>query len=72
MSNLLKNKKFSLATLLSNTPRYIDDLCFLNYKHFVSIIDSIYSADLNAERSGEDDKSVEYLDIQLKVTESNL
>ena len=72
MSNLLKNKKFSLAIALSNSSRYIDDVCFLNYKHFVSIVDSIYPADLIAERSGEEDKKVEYLDVQMKETNSNL
>ena len=72
MSNLIKNKKFGLARLLSNTSRYIDDLCFLNYKHFVSIMDNIYPADLIAERSGSDDKAVEYLDMNLKINNSGL
>ena len=72
MSSLLKNKKFGLARLLSNTSRYIDDLCFINYRNFVSIIDSIYPSELSAERNGEDNKNVEYLDVKLKVADGNL
>ena len=37
MGKIIKDKKYGLAKLLSNTSRYIDDLCFINYKHFVSL-----------------------------------
>ena len=72
MSDLLKSKKFGLARLLSYTSRYIDDLCFLNYKHFDSIRDKIYPSDLLAERSGDNDKLVDYLDVQLEVGDQTL
>ena len=50
MTNLLKNKKFGFAKLLSNTSRYIDNLYILNYKHFGSIKDHIYPRDLIAKK----------------------
>ena len=65
MTNLLKNKKFGLAKLLSSTSRYIDDVCLLNYKHFDLIIDRIYPSDLIAERNGDDEKIVDYLDVKI-------
>ena len=69
MSSLLKEKKFNLAKLLSNTTRYIDGLCFFNYKYFHSIKDKIYPLDLAADRNGNDDKAVSYLDVKLVVQE---
>ena len=67
MKNLISDKKFGLAALLSRTSRYIDDLGIVNYKHFDSLLSRIYPLDLVAERSGGNDKEVEYLDIQLCV-----
>ena len=67
MSNLVKNKKFGLARLLSHTCRYIDDLCIVNYKHFHNLINVIYPEDLIAERSGSNDKYVDYLDVKVEV-----
>ena len=67
MSSLVKNKKFGLAKLLSNTSRYIDDLCIVNYKHFHLLIDSIYPKDLIAERNGDDDKNADYLDVKINI-----
>ena len=66
-SSLVKNKKFGLAKLLSNTSRYIDDLCIVNYKHFHLLIDNIYPKDLIAERNGDDDKNADYLDIKINI-----
>ena len=59
MTNLLKDKKFGSAKLLSNTSR------FFNYKHFASIMNNIYTTDLIAERNRNNDKVVEYLHVEL-------
>ena len=67
MRELLKNKKISLARLLSNNSRYVDDINIVNYKNFNNIIADIYPTDLKVERSGEDDKEVNYLDIKIIV-----
>ena len=72
MSSLLKDKKFGLARLLSNTSRYIDDLCFINYKGFDNIKSKIYPSDLIAERSGNNDYCVTYLDVKLTISEGNV
>ena len=72
MSELLKDKKFGLARLLSNTSRYIDDLCFLNYKHFHCIMDKIYPTELIAERNGTNDKLVDYLDVKVSIIDQQL
>ena len=69
MTNLIKNKKFGLAKLLSNTSRYIDDLCIVNYRHFHSLIKDIYPEDLIAERSGANDKNVDYLDVKISISD---
>ena len=72
MQNLLKNKKMGLAKLLSNTSRYIDDICIINYKHFNQIIKHIYPSSLEASRSGSNNKEVEYLDVKLSITNDGL
>ena len=72
MKSLLSNKKFGLAKLLSNTTRYIDDVCLFNYKHFDSLLPKIYPADLIAERNGNNNTSVDYLDVKLEVCHDGL
>lgn len=72
MKQLVKEKKFGLAKLLSNTSRYIDDICVVNYKHFNSLIPKIYPADLVADRNGENDKNVVYLDVRIKINNDGL
>ena len=66
MKQLVKNKKFGLAKLLSNTSRYIDDICVINYKHFDGLLDEIYPVSLVAERNGSNDRDVVYLDVKLQ------
>ena len=68
MKQLLKNKKFNLAKLLSNNSRYVDDINIINYKHFKNISADIYTKDLQIERSGEDDKEINYLDIKITIS----
>ena len=72
MKELVKEKKFGLAKLLSHTSRYIDDICVINYKHFDSLIHRIYPTDLVAERNGDNDKSVMYLDVKLQIYDNEL
>ena len=67
MINLIKDKKFSLAKLLSNNTRYVDDLGTLNYLHFDKLIPKIYPSDLKMERSGNDNKNVNYLDVNIQI-----
>ena len=63
MKELINEKKFGIARLLSRTSRYIDDICVLNYKHLNSILCNIYPSDLIAERSGVNNKTDNYLDV---------
>ena len=70
MTRLIKEKKFSLAKLLSKNCRYVDDLNTMNYLHFSNLIRSIYPPDLLMERSGDDNKSVNYLDINISMNNS--
>ena len=72
IKNLIKKTNFGLARLLSNTSRYIDDLCIINYKHFENLITDIYPSTLIASRSGTNDKEVEYLDVKLTINETGL
>ena len=72
MKQLLKIKKFGLAKLLSNNSRYVDDINVINYKNFQSVIKDIYSCDLQVERSGADDKNINYLDVNIKINENGV
>jgi len=72
MQNLIKTKKYHLARLLSPTSRYIDDICVVNYKHFNSLIQRIYPPDLLAERNGDNNKEVVYLDVKIQISQNSL
>ena len=72
MKQLLKNRKFNLAKLLSNNSRYVDDINIINYKHFKNISADIYTKDLQIERSGEDDKEINYLDIKITISDNGI
>ena len=72
MTDLIKDKKTGLARLLSNTSRYIDDICIINYTSFGSRIPLIYPDSLEASRSGHDDKCAEYLDVKLEISKDGL
>ena len=67
MKKLVSSKKFGLAKLMSCNTRYIDDLCIFNYKHFDGLLAQIYPDDLIAERNGNNDKCVSYLDVNINV-----
>ena len=72
MKQLVKNKKFGLAKLLSYNSRYIDVICVINYKHFEALIPKIYPVDLIADRNGTDDKSAIYLDTRVEISDNGL
>ena len=72
MKQLLRNKKIGLARLLSHSSRYVDDINIVNYKNFSNIIKDIYSHDLKVERSGADDKNINYLDINIIINEDGI
>ena len=67
MTGLIKEKKFNLAKILSNNGRYVDDLNTQNYLHFESLIPRIYPPDLKMERAGDDNKDINYLDINITI-----
>jgi hypothetical protein len=72
MQALLKQKKFSLARILSNTQRYVDDLITLNYLNFHSLISTIYPPSLEMVRSGNDNKNVNYLDLNVIIQQGGI
>ena len=72
MISLTKDKKFSLAKLLSNNTRYVDDLATLNYLHFHNLISQIYPSDLKMERSGNNNKDVNYLDVNIQIGDNRV
>ena len=71
MIQLLKDKKMNLAKLLSNNCRYIDDISIINYKAFDKLVNKIYPQELIACRNGNDNKHIQYLDIDITVTGTN-
>ena len=72
MKTLLSNKKLNLAKLLSSNCRYVDDLSIFNYLNFDNLISEIYPSDLAMERSGDNNKSINYLDIKINIGDSSL
>ena len=72
MKALLKDKKFSLAKLLSNNSRYVDDVNVVNYKSFHDKAKEIYPMDLILERSGENDKDLAYLDVRITIQDDKI
>ena len=72
MQSLLKAKKLNLAKLLSNNCRYVDDLITVNYLNFENLIASIYPSDLKMERSGNDNKLINYLDITIDIGDNSI
>ena len=68
MNDLLKQKKFGLAKKLSNISRYIDDIAVVDYKWFERWLSIIYPESLVANRSGELDTCVNYLDININIS----
>ena len=69
IQNLMQQKKLNLAKILSNNCRYVDDLITMNYLHFQNIISEIYPPSLEMERSGEDNRNINYLDLNIKIEE---
>ena len=72
MKRLLQEKKLRLAKLLSNNRRYVDDLATINYLYFHNIIKDIYPQSLEMERAGNDNKHINYLDLNINITEEGL
>lgn len=72
MMNILKEKKLGLAKLLSNTVRYVDDICVINYTNFDKLVPQIYPIELIAEREGTNNKHIVYLDIELQIQEKEV
>ena len=72
MQKLLREKRLNLAKSLSNNTRYIDDICVFNYKKINNLLSDTYPTALIAERSGNDDKHVVYLEIDITITLSGI
>ena len=68
----MKNKKFVLAKILSKIRRYVDDLITINYLNFQNLIKAIYPPSLEMERSGNDNKNVNYLDLNIDIKHSSI
>ena len=67
MKNLLKQKRFGLAKILSNIKRYVDDVIIFNYLYFHNLIRSIYPPSLDMERVGSNNKNVNYLELNVNI-----
>jgi hypothetical protein len=72
MKKLLKEKKLGLAKLLSSNKRYVDDLATINYLYFHNIIKDIYPQSLEMERAGDNNKQINYLDLNINITNEGL
>ena len=72
MKRLLQEKKLGLAKLLSNNKRYVDDLAIINYLYFHNIIKDIYPQSLEMERAGNNNKHINYLDLNIDISDEGL
>ena len=62
-----KNRNWNLAKRLSNNSRYIDDLIAINYEHFGNIFSRIYPKSLLMKRVGDNNKNLNYLDLNIVI-----
>ena len=69
MRSLVKDKKWNLAKLLSRNSRYVDDLITLNYTNFGKLYSEIYPVGLLMERSGDNNRVINYLDLNITFDE---
>ena len=70
IKSLMQQKKLNLAKILSNNCRYVDDLITINYLKFQDRIADIYPQSLEMERSGDNNKDVNYLDLHIQIREN--
>ena len=72
MSNLQKYKRFDLIDKFNDTSRYLDDIFTINNPAFVEHIPDIYPRELQLNKANTSDIETSFLDLNIKVFDSNI
>ena len=72
MSALQKSKRFDLIDMFNDTSRYLDDIFTIDNPEFEKHIPDIYPAELQLNKANTSDKETSFLDLNIKVTGSDI
>ena len=72
MSDLQKSKRFDLIDMFNDTSRYLDDIFTIDNPEFEKHIPDIYPAELQLNKANTSDKETSFLDLNIKVIDSDI
>ena len=72
MSNLHKSKKYDFINMFNDTSRYLDDIFTIDNPEFTKHIPKIYPTELQLNKENTSDKETSFLDLNVKVIDSDV
>ena len=72
MSDLHKSKRHDFIDMFNDTSRYLDDIITINNPEFEKYIPDIYPAELQFNKANTSDKETSFLDLNIKVIDSDI
>ena len=72
MSNLHKSKQHDLIDMFNDTSRYLDDIFTIDNPEFEKHIPDIYPTELQLNKAITSDKETSFLDLNIKVVDSDV
>ena len=72
MSNLHKSKQYDLINMFDDTSRYLDDIFTIDNPEFEKYIPDIYPTELQLNKAITPDKETSFLDLNIKVVDSDV
>ena len=72
ISNLQKSKLFDIIDKFNDTSRYLDDIFTIDDPEFAEHIPDIYPRELKLNKQNLSDKETSFLDLNIKVIDSNI
>ena len=72
MSDLHKSKRHDLIDMFNDTSRYLDDIFTIDSPEFGIYIPDIYPAELQLNKANTSDKETSFLDLNIKVIDSDI
>ena len=72
ISNLHKSKRHDLIDMFNDTSRYLDDIFTIDNPEFEKYIPDIYPAELQLNKANTSDKETSFLDLNIKITGSDI
>ena len=72
MSNLHKSKQYDVINMFNDTSRYLDDIFTIDNSEFDKHIPDIYPTEFQLNKTNTSDKETSFLDLNMKVIDSNV